>query len=99
MLEARENLDTKGRAPFDKWFDRLNADGAARVATAVQRIALGNLSKSLGGAGHELRINLGAGYWSYLCRDGERSVILLAGGIRKRQDDDKNAGCSYRRAH
>ena len=97
MLEVREYVDVAGRSPFGRWFDRLNAAAAARVAIAIQRIALGNLSnvKSVGAGVHEFRLDFGPGYRIYLGRDGERLVILLAGGTKKRQNDDIAAAKSY----
>jgi putative addiction module killer protein len=97
MLEVREYVDVAGRSPFGKWFNRLNAAAAARVAAAIHRIALGNLSnvKSVGAGVYEFRIDFGPGYRIYLGRDGERLVILLAGGTKKRQNDDIAAAKSH----
>lgn len=36
----------------------------------------------------ELRIDFGPGYRVYFGRDGEKLVILLAGGSKKRQQSD-----------
>jgi putative addiction module killer protein len=63
----------------------------------------GNLSntKSVGGGIQEYRIDFGPGYRIYLGRDGERLVILLGGGTKKRQRDDihraQNLWADYRR--
>jgi putative addiction module killer protein len=53
-------------------------------------MAQGNLSnaKSVGAGVHEYRIDFGPGYRIYFGKDGERLVILLAGGTKKRQQDD-----------
>jgi putative addiction module killer protein len=53
-------------------------------------MAQGNLSnaKSVGGGIQEYRIDFGPGYRIYFGRDGERLVILLGGGTKKRQQDD-----------
>ena len=50
----------------------------------------GNLSNTKGvGAGvTECRIDFGPGYRVYLGKDGERLVILLGGGTKKRQQGD-----------
>lgn len=63
---------------------------AAKVATALERIADGNLSnvKSVGSGVLECRIDFGPGYRIYFGRDGDRLVILLAGGTKKRQQED-----------
>ena len=60
---------------------------AAKVATALERIADGNLSnvKGVGGGVLECRVDFGPGYRIYFGRDGDRLVILLAGGTKTRQ--------------
>lgn len=90
MLEVREYLDAEGRSPYGRWFDRLNAVAAAKVATAVIRISLGNLSnaKGVGEGVFEYRVDFGPGYRIYFGRDSERLVILLGGGTKKRQQAD-----------
>ena len=51
---------------------------------------LGNLGdcKPVGDRVFELRIHYGPGYRVYLGKDGEKLVILLGGGIKKRQQKD-----------
>jgi putative addiction module killer protein len=90
MIEIREYIDTHGRSPYAKWFDRLNARAAAKVATALVRIEQGNLSNAKGvGAGvSECRIDFGPGYRVYFGKDGDTLVILLGGGTKKRQSKD-----------
>jgi putative addiction module killer protein len=63
---------------------------AAKVAAALERIADGNLSniKAIGNGVLEYKIDFGPGYRMYLGRDGERLVILLAGGTKKLQRQD-----------
>lgn len=46
MMDIQEYLDSEGRSPFRVWFNRLNADAARRVTTAVYRLGLGNFSTS-----------------------------------------------------
>ena len=89
-MEAREYLDAAGRSPFGKWFDRLNATAAAKVAAALARLEQGNWSnvKGVGGGVSEYRIHFGPGYRIYFGRDGDRLVILLGGGTKQRQSRD-----------
>ena len=56
----------------------------------LERMSRGNTSnlKGVGGGVLELRIDFGPGYRVYLGRDGERLVILLAGGSKQRQQRD-----------
>lgn len=90
MVEVREYLDRGGRSPFAAWSDRLNREAAAKVAAALARIQQGNLSNSKGvGAGvYEYRIDFGPGYRIYFGKDGDRLVILVGGGTKKRQQED-----------
>jgi putative addiction module killer protein len=50
----------------------------------------GNFSnvKGVGAGVYEYRIDFGSDYRIYFGKDGDRSVVLLAGGIEKRQDTD-----------
>jgi putative addiction module killer protein len=63
MVEIREYLDVKGNSPFGKWFDSLEAAAAAKVTSALARLAQGNFSNVKGaGAGVlEYRIDFGPG--------------------------------------
>jgi putative addiction module killer protein len=57
---------------------------------AITRIGHGNFSnvKSVGAGVHECRVDFGPGYRVYFGKDGERLVILLGGGTKKRQQRD-----------
>ena len=90
MIEVREYLDAEGNSPYTKWFDRLNVTAAVKVTTAVHRMAQGNFSnvKGVGAGVYEYRIFFGPGYRIYFGKDGDRLVILLAGGTKQRQDVD-----------
>lgn len=90
VLSVLEYLDERGKSPFGEWFDRLNAEAAAKVTTALFRIEQGSLSntKSVGAGILEWRIDFGPGYRIYFGRDGQILVILLGGGTKKRQQKD-----------
>ena len=90
MLDVREYIDTNGRSPFAKWLRALNVHAAAKVATALERVADGNLSnvKAVGDGVLEYKIDFGPGYRIYFGRDGDRLIILVAGGTKKRQQVD-----------
>ena len=90
MLAIREYIDTEGRSPYARWFNQLNAQAAAKVATALVRMEQGNLSNAKGvGAGVlECRIDSGPGYRVYFGKDGDALIILLGGGTKKRQQQD-----------
>jgi putative addiction module killer protein len=97
VIEVREYLDRGGRSPFAAWFDNLNQEAAAKVSVALVRIQQGNLSNAKGvGAGvYEYRIDFGPGYRIYFGKDGQRLVILLVGGTKKRQQVDIAAALAY----
>jgi putative addiction module killer protein len=89
-MQILEYLDAAGKSPYQDWFERLDAQAAAKVTVAVTRIELGNLSnvKGVGAGVQEYRIDFGPGYRVYFGRDGDRLVILLAGGTKSRQQKD-----------
>ena len=90
VIDVREYLAADGSSPYRKWFNSLNAQAAAKVAITSTRIEQGNLSnaKSVGAGLHEYCIDFGPGYRIYFGRDGDRLVILLGGGTKKRQQED-----------
>ena len=90
MIEIREYINAQARSPYARWFDRLNAQAAAKVATALIRMERGNLSsvKSVGAGVLECRIDIGPGYRIYFGKDGDALIILLGGGTKKRQQQD-----------
>ena len=90
MIEVREYVDERGRSPFARWFERLDANAAARVRTALARMEAGNLSnvKSVGAGVQEDRIQTGPGFRVYFGLDGDRLIVLLGGGSKRRQQRD-----------
>jgi len=86
-ISLREYLDSTGRSPFARWFDKLNAVAAARVSVALYRLGQGNFSnvKGVGAGVFECRVDFGPGYRVYFGKDGERIVILLGGSAKKSQ--------------
>jgi putative addiction module killer protein len=93
MIDVREYNDREGKSPYAVWFNRLNAQAAAKVTTALTRLALGNFSnvKGVGSGVFEYRIDFGPGYRVYFGKDEERLVVLLGGGTKKHQQQDINA--------
>ncbi|HTG27173.1 MAG TPA: type II toxin-antitoxin system RelE/ParE family toxin [Methylomirabilota bacterium] len=90
MVQVREYLDHNGRSPFAAWTDRINREAAVKVAAALARMQQRNFSNAKGvGAGvYEYRIDFGPGYRIYFGKDGDRLVILVGGGTKKRQQED-----------
>ena len=89
-VEILEYVDARSRSLYRDWVLNLDAVAAARISSAVLRMGRGNfsLAKSVGSGVHELRLDFGPGYRVYFGKDGERLVILLGGGTKKRQQAD-----------
>ena len=90
VIEIRQYVDRLGRNPFERWFEKLDDTTQARIAIALDRLERCNVSsvKSEGAGVQELRLDFGPGYRIYFGRDGERLVILLGGGTKRRQQAD-----------
>ncbi len=72
MVDIREYNDHGGHNPFREWYDRLNAEAARKVTTALYRVGLGNFSnaKSVGAGVYECKINFGP---AIVCILGKRA--------------------------
>jgi putative addiction module killer protein len=90
VIEIRQYVDRLGRNPFQQWLDELDSVTRARVAVALERLERGNFSttKSVGAGVFEIRMDFGPGCRVYFGKDGDRIVILLGGGTKKRQQND-----------
>jgi putative addiction module killer protein len=90
MHEVREYLRDDGTSPFRTWFLALGTRARESVDDAVARMRLGNLGdhKTLGGGLIERRVHFGPGYRVYFGREGDRLILLLAGGTKRRQQRD-----------
>ena len=89
-MVVEEYVREDGACPFRAWFVGLDTQAAAKVATGVVRLELGNRSnvKWIGGGLGEYRIDWGPGYRLYLTKDGDGLIILFVGGTKKRQQAD-----------
>jgi putative addiction module killer protein len=89
-MRVVEYIRSDGSNPYQRWFESLDRDAAAKVAVVRTRLELGNTSsvKWLGGVFGEYRIDSGPGYRIYLAKDGEKLIILFGGGTKRRQDAD-----------
>lgn len=90
MPELKEYIDVDGSSPFADWFNDLDAQAAARIVVAVNRLQHGNISnvKGIGGGLQELKIDHGPGYRIYFGIVGNVLILLLGGGTKKRQQRD-----------
>ena len=88
-ITVEEYLREDGTNPYKSWFDDLDAQAAAKVATAKVRLGLGNTSSvkwfdSIG----EYIIDWGPGYRIYLAKDGDTFIVLFGGGTKRGQQRD-----------
>ncbi len=92
MIEIVEYLYEDGSSPFADWFEGLGVQAALKINTCVTRMGNGNLSnvKSVGAGVHECRVDWGPGYRVYFGKEGDKLIILLGGGTKKRQQTDIN---------
>ena len=95
MIEIREYLDDRGRSPFGRWFDSLDASAAVRVRTSLARMEAGNLSniRGVGNGVLECRINVGLGYRVYFGRDGDTLIVLLDSPAWRWDQNPPAEGC------
>ena len=89
VFRVEEYIRADGVIPYKRWFDALNAQAAAKVATATLRLTMGNTSrvKWFDGLG-EYVIDWGPGYRIYLAKDGDALIILFGGGTKRGQQAD-----------
>ncbi|MFZ5564402.1 MAG: type II toxin-antitoxin system RelE/ParE family toxin [Thermodesulfobacteriota bacterium] len=76
---------------FTDWIDGLHDIRArARILVRIERLAAGNPgdAKAVGEGVAELRIDYGPGYRVYYKRQGQKLIILLAGGDKRTQARD-----------
>ncbi len=97
MTEVLQYETVDAACPFADWFKDLEPRAAAKVRTAIARIETGNLGdvKPVGEGVSERRIDFGPGYRVYFGQDGQRLVILLIGGTKKRQQRDIKQAKAY----
>ena len=84
-------MEIRKTEKFAKWLDNLNDIRArARILVRIERLATGNPGdvKAVGEGVSELRIDYGPGYRVYYKKQGQKMVILLAGGDKRTQTKD-----------
>ncbi|WP_047279974.1 type II toxin-antitoxin system RelE/ParE family toxin [Pseudomonas lundensis] len=88
-ITVQEYCTPDQTSPFERWFSSLSAQSAAKVATAIMRLEMGNTSniKWFEGLG-EYRIDWGPGYRIYLLQEGLQLIILFGGGDKSSQQQD-----------
>lgn len=79
-----------GKIPFDEWLDSLDVTEVALVARRIDRFRKGNFGdhEPVGEGVYEARIHEGPGYRIYYSKIGKTIVLLLYGGIKRKQTKD-----------
>jgi len=76
---------------FAKWLDELQDISArVRILVRIERLSTGNPGdfKPIGEGVSEMRIDCGPGYRVYYKKQGQKIIILLAGGDKQSQTKD-----------
>jgi len=84
--QVTEYLDARGRSPFRNWVNALDSTARVKVVTAIARLERGNFAhvKNVGRGVLERKVNFGPGLRIYLALDGDRIILLLGGGTKRR---------------
>ena len=92
MLEVIGYTNRRGTDLFNRWFNRLDHQTAALVARAIANMEQGYFpdTRHTGEGVWEYRINTGPGIRIYYAREGERIVVLLAGGTKNTRRGQQN---------
>ena len=98
MYEIRHYLTTDEKDIFLDWH-RKQRDTTAKIAIdrRVNRVEQGNFGdhEFCRDGVWELRIDVGAGYRVYYAVAGNKVVLLLCGGDKRKQTADINRACEY----
>jgi len=98
LIEVREYLTTSGKNPYRDWLSKIRDRMAAGIIQGrIARLEFGHLGdcKSVGKGVFELRIHHSPGFRIYFAWEGDRVVILLAGGDKKTQPMDIKRAQKY----
>lgn len=83
---------------FAHWLAELrDQQAAARISARVSRLGLGLFGdcKPLDAGVWELRVDWGPGYRVYYAQSGQRVILLLTGGDKRRQSADIKQAIIY----
>ncbi|OGA13226.1 MAG: addiction module protein [Betaproteobacteria bacterium RIFCSPHIGHO2_12_FULL_69_13] len=97
-FEVWHYLTAAGVDVFLEWFTALaDRQAQARVRARIDRIRRGVFGDCapVGEGVWELRIDWGPGYRVYYTRSGERIVLLLCGGDKRKQQPDIKRAKEY----
>ena len=83
---------------FDEWLSGLkDSMTRRRLATRLRKVSLGNLGdvQPVGEGVWEARIDWGPGYRIYYAQAGQRLILLLVGGDKRKQQADIEKAHQY----
>lgn len=98
MNEIAHYLTPEDRDVYQEWLDSLaDRHAKARVMTRVERLRQGNYGgcRPLENGVWELKIDWGPGYRIYYAQVGQKLVLLLLGGDKRKQATDIKAAVAY----
>lgn len=98
MNEIAHYLTPEDRDVYQEWLDNLaDRHAKVRVMTRVERLRLGNVGecRPLESGVWELKIDWGPGYRVYYAQAGQRVVLLLIGGDKRKQAADIKTAVAY----
>jgi putative addiction module killer protein len=97
VIEVRRYTTGSGTDPVGDWLTALELKARARIATRIDRLALGNFGdcKPVCQGVSELRIDWGPGYRLYYAMVGRTCVLLLCGGDKRKQTSDIKRAVGY----
>lgn len=98
MFKVSDYLTDNGHDSFKEWLANLaDRQARARVVVRVQRMAAGNFGdcKPIAEGVWELRIDYGPGYRVYYARTGEKLILILVGGNKRKQQAEIETALEY----
>jgi len=98
VVQVRHYINNAGKDVLDEWLSELTDPRAqAKIAVRINRLAAGNFGdcKSLGRGLYEFRIDWGPGYRIYYAMIGQRCILLLCGGDKRKQAADIDRAVAY----
>jgi len=89
-IEVFEYKNDASKNTYARWVFSLSEEGRAKVLAAIALMKAGSFGdvKPVGQGVSERRIHWGPGLRIYFGKDGQKLVILLGGGTKRRQDRD-----------
>ncbi len=87
----------KEKVPLNDWLRSLDLKTKKRIERRIQRVSEGNLGdyKRINSKLIELRMSFGPGYRMYLTVVSDRTLVLLCGGNKARQQRDIELAMKY----